>query len=315
MKILVTGGNGFLGKHLCERLRQSGEHEVIAPRSSECDLLNWAKTYQTFTLLSPDVVIHAAAEVGGIGRNRKEPARLIETNLRMGLHVVQACTAAHVGKLIIIGTTCSYPKHCPVPFKEADFWNGYPEETNAPYGIAKKTVTEIAKAYDKECGLVSQTLVLANLYGPGDNFNLFTGHVIPNVIRKLVVAVDEKQPSVTLWGDGTPTRDFLFVEDAADAIAVATISRPKSDMLNIGTRRETSIFEVVQVCKRLTGYTGGIVWNPTMPNGQPRRCLDVTRAGGELEWWAKVGIEEGLKRTVDWYQEHKKLPHNAFSEL
>ncbi len=302
MRSLVTGGAGFLGSFLVERLRDRGD-EVIVPRRAEYDLTRWDDAERLFVQARPELVFHLAAEVGGIGANRANPGRYWFANLTMGTNVLELSRLHAAKKLIVAGTVCAYPKFTPTPFREDDLWNGYPEETNAPYGVAKKSVLVGAQAYREQYGLDSVYLLPANLYGPRDNFDLETSHVVPALIRKMAAGTDE----VVLWGDGSPTREFLYVEDAADAFVRAADAYSGAEPLNIGTGVEISIGELAATIAELTGFEGEIVWDATMPNGQPRRRLDTSRAESLLGWKAATPLRAGLERTIAWYREHSPV--------
>ena len=299
MRTLVTGGGGFLGSHLVERLEQGG-HEVVVARRREYDLTRYDDTERLFTEARPELVFHLAAEVGGIGANRENPGRYWYANLMMGAHVLELSRLHGVAKLVVAGTVCAYPKFTPVPFSEDDLWNGYPEETNAPYGVAKKSVLVGAQAYREQYGTNAIFLLPANLYGPRDNFDLQTSHVIPALIRKMLDATGE----VVLWGDGSPTREFLYVEDCADGLLLAAERYDDPAPVNLGTGVETSIRELAETVADVTGFTGELVWDASMPNGQPRRQLDASRAEQLFGFRARTTLREGLERTVAWYQAH-----------
>ncbi|HZO97704.1 MAG TPA: GDP-L-fucose synthase [Gaiellaceae bacterium] len=298
MNVLVTGGGGFLGSHLVDRLRAAG-HDPFVARRADYDLTSWDDAARLFADARPELVFHLAAEVGGIGANRANPGRYWYANLLMGAHVLEQCRLHGVGKLVVAGTVCAYPKHTPVPFREEELWNGYPEETNAPYGVAKKAVLVGAQAYREQYGLRTAYLLPANLYGPRDNFDLETSHVIPALIRKMVEADGE----VVLWGDGTPTREFLYVGDAAEAFALAAERYDGPEPVNVGTGAEISIRELAETIAALTGFEGAIVWDGSMPNGQPRRRLDASRAERAFGFRARTTLREGLERTIAWYRE------------
>jgi GDP-L-fucose synthase len=298
VKVLVTGGGGFLGSHVVERLRAAG-HDPFVPRRADYDLTSWDDAARLFADGEPELVVHLAAEVGGIGANRANPGRYWYANLMMGAHVLELCRQKAVGKLVVAGTVCAYPKFTPVPFREDDLWNGYPEETNAPYGVAKKSVLVGAQSYREQYGLRTAYLLPANLYGPRDNFDLKTSHVIPALIRKMVEGEDE----VVLWGDGSPTREFLYVDDAAEAFVLAAEHYDDPAPVNVGTGAEISIRELADTIAELTGFEGGIVWDTSMPNGQPRRALDASRAEAAFGFKARTRLHEGLAQTIAWYRE------------
>ncbi len=302
--MLITGGGGFLGSHLVERVRGEGL-ESFVPRRRDFDLTKAADVERLFEEAQPELVIHLAAEVGGIGANRANPGRYWYANLMMGAHVLEQSRAAGVRKLVLLGTICSYPKFAPVPFREEDLWNGYPEETNAPYGVAKKALLVGAQAYREQYQLDSVFLMPVNLYGPRDNFDLETSHVIPALIRKMVDAKERGEPEVVLWGDGSPTREFLYVEDCADGIWRAAQHYDGAEPVNLGTGEEISIRELAELTAELTGYDGQIVWDTTKPNGQPRRQLDVSRAEELFGFRAGTPFRAGLERTVEWYRAHQ----------
>lgn len=301
-RVLVTGGNGFLGKHVVQRLRETGYREVAAPTHHEYDLLDPAQVRQMFTDTQPDVVIHLAARVGGIGSNLARPAEFFYDNLVMGVHLMHAAWKAGTSKFVAVGTVCAYPKHTPVPFREDDLWNGYPEETNAPYGIAKKMLLVQAQAYRQQYGYNAIFLLPVNLYGPGDDFDLERSHVIPALIRKFSDARDSGQSRVILWGDGTPTREFLYVAEAARAIVMATESYDDPDPVNIGAHFEISIGDLAEKIAKLTRFNGVVEWDTSKPNGQPRRKLDTTRALERFGFRAEMTFEEGLGATIEWYE-------------
>jgi GDP-L-fucose synthase len=296
-RVLVTGGGGFLGSHLVERLEANGD-DVVAARRADYDLTSMDDAERLFGAARPELVFHLAAEVGGIGANRAHPGRYWYANLLMGAHVLELSRLHGVRKLVVAGTVCSYPKHTPVPFREDSLWDGFPEETNAPYGVAKKAVLVGAQAYREQYGLDAVFLLPANLYGPRDNFDLETSHVIPALIRKMVVAADE----VVLWGDGSPTREFLYVQDCVDGLLAAAERYDGSEPVNLGTGAEISIRDLATLVAELTGYAGRIRWDTSMPNGQPRRALDATRAAELFGWQAHVPLREGLERTIAWYR-------------
>ena len=301
-RVVVTGGAGFLGSFVVEKLKARGAKEIFVPRSREYDLRRREAVQQLLAETRPDIVIHLAARVGGIGVNRAKPAEFFYDNLIMGADLLHESWRAGIEKFVAIGTICAYPKHTPVPFREEDLWNGYPEETNAPYGIAKKMLLVQGQAYREQYGFNTIYLLPVNLYGPRDNFDLETSHVIPALIRKFIEAQQQPNPSVTVWGDGSPTREFLYVEDCAEAIILATERYNKSAPVNIGVGFEISIKDLVYLIARLVGFKGEIIWDTSKPGGQPRRSLNTERARQEFGFKSTVGFEEGLRRTIEWYQ-------------
>jgi GDP-L-fucose synthase len=303
--VLVTGGAGFLGLYVVEKLREAGCRDVIAPRSAEYDLTKEDDIKRLLKDTRPELVIHLAAVVGGIGANRKHPGSFFYKNLMMGVQLMEQARLHGVKKFVGAGTICSYPKFTPVPFKEEDIWNGYPEETNAPYGLAKKMLLVQAEAYRAEYGFHAINPMLVNLYGPGDNFDPDSSHVIPALIKKCVEAVEAKDDTIEVWGTGKATREFLYVEDAAEAIILATEKWDSPEPINIGTGKEISIKDLVELIARLCGFHGKIVWDASKPDGQPRRCLDVSKARERLGFIARMDFEAGLKRTIDWYRAHR----------
>jgi len=298
MRVLVTGGGGFLGSHLVERLQAAGTEPFVA-RRRDYDLTREADAERLFDAAKPELVFHLAAEVGGIGANRANPGRYWYANLMMGAHVLEQARMHGVSKVVVAGTVCAYPKFTPVPFHEDDLWNGYPEETNAPYGVAKKSILVGAQSYREQYGLDAIFLLPANLYGPRDNFHPTNAHVIPDLIRKMVESTDE----VVLWGDGSPTREFLYVDDAAEGLLLATERYDGADPVNLGTGSEISIRELAELIAELTGFEGEIVWDTSQPNGQPRRALDTSRARELFGFEARTPLREGLERTIAWYRE------------
>ena len=301
-RVLVTGGGGFLGGALVEAVRRRRPGAVLAPRAADLDLLERDAIRAFLTREKPDLVIHAAAVVGGIGANRAHPGRFFFENALMGIQLIEEARRAGVAKFVCLGTICAYPKFTPVPFREDDLWNGYPEETNAPYGLAKKMLLVQLQAYRREYGFDGIYLLPVNLYGPRDNFDLETSHVIPAMIRKFLEAKAAGAQEVVLWGDGSPTREFLYVDDAAEGIVRATEAYDGAEPVNLGSGEEISIRDLAVLVARGTGYAGTIRWDTTKPNGQPRRKLDVTRAEKLFGWRAKTGLAEGLKRTIEWYR-------------
>jgi len=300
-RICVTGGAGFLGTHLIRRLKEHGAREIFVPQYPEYDLVREADIIRMIDTAKPDIIIHLAAKVGGIGANREKPGEFFYDNLMMGVQLIHQAWLKSVEKFVAIGTICAYPKFTPIPFKEEDLWNGYPEETNAPYGLAKKMLLVQSQAYREQYGYNSIFLLPVNLYGPGDNFNPATSHVIPALIRKYLEAKEQGASEIVAWGDGTPTREFIYVEDAAEGITLATERYNSSEPVNIGSSFEISIKDLTETIARLTGFNGTTRWDTTKPNGQPRRKLDTTRAREAFGFEAKTDFEEGLKRTIAWY--------------
>lgn len=306
-KILLTGGAGFLGSHVLENLvnkRGVSKSQVIIPRSKDIDLKKWENCEKITE--GVDVVIHLAARVGGIGFNQKYPGTLFYDNILMGAQLMEASRLAQVQKFVQIGTVCAYPKFTPAPFKEEDLWNGYPEETNAPYGIAKKALLVMAQAYRQQFGLNVIYLIPVNLYGPKDNFDPESSHVIPALIRKFIEAKDEGAEQVVVWGTGNASREFLYVEDAAEGILEATEKYDKADPVNLGTGKEIKIKQLANLISRIVGYDGQIVWDKTRPDGQPRRRLDICSAKQEFNFEAKTDLSEGIEKTVEWYIRSRK---------
>ncbi len=305
-RIVVTGGAGFLGSHVVKYLQDKGSTQVFAPKSTEFNLTKEAAIIRLFEEIKPDIVIHLAAVVGGIGANREKPGQFFYENLIMGAQLMEQARLFGVKKFVAIGTICSYPKFTPVPFKEENLWDGYPEETNAPYGLAKKMLLVQSQAYRQQYGLHSIFLLPVNLYGPGDNFDPRSSHVIPALIKKCFDAIRNREEEIVVWGTGKATREFLYVEDAAEAILLATEGYDKEDPINIGAGFEISIRELAELIKELTGFKGQIVWDSTKPDGQPRRMLDTSRAFKEFGFKAKTPFRNGLKKTIDWYKENFK---------
>lgn len=300
-RVMLTGGAGFLGSFVSEKLKSRGCKHVFIPREQEFNLVEGAEVKKAFKASSPDIVIHLAAKVGGIGANRANPGKFFYDNLIMGAQLMEQARLAGVEKFLALGTICAYPKFSPVPFKEEDLWNGYPEETNAPYGLAKKMLLVQSQAYRRQYGFNSIFLLPVNLYGPGDNFNSESSHVIPALIKKCVDAVRDGKSEITAWGTGKATREFLYVEDCAEAIVLAAEKYDSPEPVNIGAGFEISIKDLTLLVARLAGFSGKVVWDASQPDGQPRRMLDTSRAAQEFGFKASTGFEEGLKRTIEWY--------------
>jgi GDP-L-fucose synthase len=303
-RVVVTGGAGFLGSFLVEELEARGAAEIFVPRSRVYDLRQREAVQRMLADARPNIIIHLAARVGGIGTNRTHPAEFFYDNLMMGADLIHESWRAGVEKFVAIGTICAYPKYTPIPFKEENLWEGYPEETNAPYGIAKKMLLVQAQAYRQQYDFNAIYLLPVNLYGPRDNFDLETSHVIPALIRKFIEAQSSNRSTVTVWGDGSPTREFLYVKDCAEAIALAAERYNKPDPVNIGAGFEISIKDLVHLIANMTDFKGEIIWDVSKPGGQPRRSLDTSRAEREFGFKAKVGFEEGLRQTIEWYRTH-----------
>jgi GDP-L-fucose synthase len=304
-RIVVTGGAGFLGRAICERLQGLGAAEVLVPRRAAYDLTIEADVERMYQDMRPQVVVHLAAEVGGIGANMANPGRYFYANMAMAMHLIEHARRWRLEKFVQTGTICAYPKFTPVPFREEHLWDGYPEETNAPYGVAKKAAMVMLDAYRRQYGLRGVYVLPVNLYGPWDNFNLDTSHVIPALIRKCIEARDAGHDHIVCWGTGSASREFLYVDDAADGLIRAAEAMDTPDPINLGTGMEITIRDLVVLIARLCGFTGEIRWDASKPDGQPRRCLDVQRAADRLGWRAKVGFEEGLRRTIAWFQQHR----------
>ena len=303
-RICVTGGAGFLGRFVLDKLRERGvsDEQIIVPRRRDYDLTRETDTRRMYDHADPTVVIHLAAEVGGIGANREQPGRFFFANAAMGLHLIEIARERGLKKFVQTGTVCAYPKFAPVPFREADLWNGYPEETNAPYGVAKKALFVMLDGYRRQYGLDSSVVVPVNLYGPHDNFDLKTSHVIPALIRKAEAARQAGDEKMICWGTGSASREFLYAEDAAEGIVRAAERISDPEPINLGTGREITIRDLVELIVKLVGFEGRIEWDTSKPDGQPRRCLDTSRARERLDWEAQVGFEEGLKRTIEWWR-------------
>lgn len=305
-RILLTGGGGFLGGFLRARIERERPAQLLAPRALELDLREPAAIRAYLAEHKPNLVIHAAAVVGGIGANRLHPGKFFYENAVMGIHLIEESRRAGVEKFVCLGTICAYPKFTPVPFHEDDLWNGYPEETNAPYGVAKKALLVQLQSYREEYGFNGIFLLPVNLYGPRDNFDLETSHVIPAMIRKFIAARDAGEDTVVMWGDGSPTREFLYVEDAAEGIVLATERYESPEPVNLGRGEEVSIHDLANLIAAKCGFNGRIVWDTTRPNGQPRRMLDVTRAQEQFGFRANTSLDKGLEQTIQWFEAHKE---------
>jgi GDP-L-fucose synthase len=304
-RITITGGKGFLGKHLIQKFRERGFQYLRIGDLPDYNLVDLEDVKKLYDETRPDIVVHLAAKVGGIGFNQENPASLFYDNLMMGVQLIHEGYLRRIEKFVAIGTICAYPKFTPVPFKEENLWNGYPEETNAPYGLAKKMMLVQSQAYRQQYGFHSIFLLPVNLYGPGDNFDPRSSHVIPALIKKCADAIENHEDEITVWGTGQATREFFFVEDAAEAIVLATETYNKSEPVNIGPGFEISIKDLVALIAELTDFKGKITWDPEKPDGQPRRMLDTTRAFQEFGFKAKTGFREGLKKTIDWYRSNR----------
>jgi GDP-L-fucose synthase len=304
-RVCITGGAGFLGSHLIDNLKKRGATDIFVPKIEDYNLVEIGDIKRMLDDSRPDLIIHLAASVGGIGANLKHPADFFYDNLMMGVQLIHESWKRNIEKFVALGTVCAYPKFTPVPFHEDDIWNGYPEETNAPYGLAKKMLLTQSLAYRQQYGYNSIFLIPVNLYGPRDNFRPESSHVIPALIKKCVEAVEHGDKEVVIWGDGSPTREFVYVEDAAEAIALAAEKYNGSDPVNIGSGNEISIKALAELIANLTGFKGKLAWDTSKPNGQPRRGLDVSRAEKYFGFKAKMSFEEGLHRTIDWYVKNK----------
>lgn len=304
-RIIVTGGAGFLGGFVVERLRARGYQDIVVPRRRDYDLTRESDVERLYANHRPAAVMHLAADVGGIGANRENPGRFFFANAAMGLHLIEAARRQGLKKFLQVGTICAYPKFTPVPFREDDLWTGYPEETNAPYGIAKKALLVMCQAYRQQYGLNAIYLLPVNLYGPRDNFDLHTSHVIPAIIRKCIEARDRGEKQIVAWGTGSASREFLYVEDCAEGLVSALERYESPEPMNLGSGREITIRELTHLVARLANFNGEIVWDTTKPDGQPRRCLDVSRAKKELGFMASTPLEEGLAKTIHWYESHR----------
>jgi GDP-L-fucose synthase len=310
-RVTVSGGNGFLGSFVVEKLRAAGCAEIFSPRSRDYDLREKSQAEKLFRDAKPDIFVHLAAVVGGIGANRSNPGKFFYDNATMGINAIEAARVAGIEKFVCAGTICSYPKFTPVPFREGDLWNGYPEETNAPYGLAKKMLLVQLQAYRQQYGMNGIYLTPVNLYGPRDNFDLESSHVIPALIRKCREAKAQNAAEIVAWGTGSATREFLYVEDAAAAIVAAAEKYVKADPVNLGSGEEISIKSLLEQICEATGYRGAIRWDATKPDGQPRRCLDTSRAAAEFGWRASTKMRDGLEKTIAWYEEHARKVSGA----
>lgn len=303
-RIMVTGGAGFLGTYVAGELKERRYSNIFIPLHKDYDLIQTESIKRAYQDFAPDIVMHLAGVVGGIGANQENPGKFFYDNLMMGIQLMEIGRQRGIEKFVAIGTVCAYPKFTPAPFKEKDLWNGYPEETNAPYGLAKKMLLVQSQAYRRQYGFNAIYLLPVNLYGPGDNFNPQYSHVIPGIIRKCLEAIKNKEKEVVFWGTGKPTREFLYVEDCAEAICLATERYSKPEPVNIGSGFEISISDLAKLIVELTGFKGRVIWNKARPDGQPRRCLDTLRAENEFGFRAKTDFKTGLKKTIDWYRQN-----------
>jgi len=303
-KVIVTGGAGFLGQSVVKKLLEAGfdPSKIVVPRKADIDLTKEANVIKLYEDHKPDIVVHLAAEVGGIGANMENPGRFFYANMSMGLNLVEQARVHNIKKFVFVGTACAYPKFCPSPFKEEDLWNGYPEETNAPYGVAKKAIYLMLEAYQQQYGLKSAVLIPVNLYGPNDNFNPASSHVVPALIRKCVSAKNNKEPFIECWGTGSATRDFLYVDDAANGIIEAVLKIDSPIPINLGSGSEIRIKDLIDKIVKYCEYDGEIRWNSSKPDGQPRRLLDISKAKELLGWEPKQNFDDGLQQTVEWYK-------------
>jgi GDP-L-fucose synthase len=304
-RIVLTGGAGFLGGFVEQKLRARGYQNIFIPRRKDFDLTRESDVQRLYREQRPDVVMHLAAEVGGIGANRDNPGRFFFANLAMGMHLIEQARINHIRKFVQVGTICAYPKFTPVPFRESELWNGYPEETNAPYGVAKKALLVMCQSYRQQYGLSAVYLLPVNLFGPRDNFHPHSSHVIPALIRKCVEARLSGAKQITAWGTGSASREFLYVEDCAEGIVRSLEKYDSPEPMNLGSGREIAIKDLTELIARLSRFEGRIVWDPSKPDGQPRRCLDITRAQREIDFTAKTSLEEGLKTTIAWFESHQ----------
>jgi GDP-L-fucose synthase len=301
-RILVTGGAGFLGSFVVEKLKARGYANIVVPRRKEYDLTHEEPAQRLYRDFKPDVILHLAAEVGGIGANRDNPGRYFFANMSMGMHLIEAARQHGLKKFVQVGTICAYPKFTPVPFKEADLWNGYPEETNAPYGVAKKALLVMLQGYREQYGLNGIYLLPVNLYGPRDNFDLHTSHVIPALVRKCIEAKRRGDREIQAWGTGSASREFLYVEDCAEGVILSMERYESPEPMNLGSGREITIKDLTTLVAKLCGFEGQILWDASKPDGQPRRCLDVNRAKQEISFTAGTSLEDGLRTTIKWYE-------------
>jgi GDP-L-fucose synthase len=307
-KIVITGGAGFLGSFVVEQLQLRGHSNLFIPRRRDYDLTRESESHRLYQEHKPDVVIHLAAEVGGIGANRDNPGRFFYANMSMGLHLIEAARKYGLKKFVQTGTICAYPKFTPVPFREEDLWNGFPEETNAPYGIAKKALLTMCQSYRQQYGLNAIYLLPVNLYGPHDNFHPQSSHVIPALIRKCVEARNRGEAFISAWGTGRASREFLYVKDCAEAIVLATLQYDSPEPVNLGSGQEITIKNLTELVADLSSFKGEIRWDPTKPDGQPRRCLDISRAAKSFGFTAKTSLDVGLRETIGWFEQHADAP-------
>jgi GDP-L-fucose synthase len=315
-RIVMTGGAGFLGQVVADQLKARGYHNLLVPRRKDFELTHEANAQRLYKEFRPDIVMHLAAEVGGIGANRDNPGRFFFANLAMGLHLIEQARVNKIKKFVQIGSICAYPKFTPVPFREENLWDGYPEETNAPYGVAKKSLLVMCQAYRQQYGLNSIYLLPVNLYGPRDNFHPHSSHVIPALIRKCVEARLDHAKQITAWGTGKVSREFLYVEDCAEAIILALEKYDSPEPMNLGSGREITIKDLTELVAKLSRFEGEVIWDASKPDGQPRRCLDVSRAQESIGFTARTTLEAGLKKTIDWFEAHRnELTERDYSPL
>lgn len=306
-RIIVTGGAGFLGSFVLENLRKRGYHDIVVPRRKDYDLTTEEAVARLYKDLKPAIILHLAAEVGGIGANRDNPGRFFYANMAMGMHLIEHARRNGLKKFVQVGTICAYPKFTPVPFREEELWNGYPEETNAPYGVAKKALLVMCQAYRQQYGFNGVYLLPVNLYGPRDNFDLHSSHVIPALIRKCVEARRRNDDKIVAWGTGSASREFLYAEDCADGIVSSMENYDGDEPVNLGSGREITIKDLTELVAKLTGFKGKIEWDHTKPDGQPRRCLDTQRAKKLFDWQSTTSFEDGLRKTIDWYEKNSQV--------